>query len=77
VTVQVEVGPPIAILVDYAREHEMDLIAMATHGRGGLARLLLGSVATGVLQRAGTPLLLVRPTRVRQPAPTPTATVLI
>jgi nucleotide-binding universal stress UspA family protein len=77
VTVQVDVGPPVSVLVDYAREQQMDLIAMATHGRGGLARLLLGSVASGVLQCAGTPLLLVRPTRVREPAPTPASTVLI
>jgi nucleotide-binding universal stress UspA family protein len=67
VTAHVEVGPPTGLLVEYAREHQMDLIAMATHGRGGLARVLMGSVATGVLQRAGMPMLLVRPTSVRQP----------
>jgi nucleotide-binding universal stress UspA family protein len=69
VTVHAEVGPPVTVIADYARDHQMDLTAMATHGRGGLARLLLGSVATGVLQRAGTPLLLVRPARVREPSP--------
>ena len=37
------------------------MIAMATHGRGGLARLVMGSVATSVLQQASVPLLLVRP----------------
>jgi len=77
VTVHVEVGPPIGVLVDYARDHQMDLIAMATHGRGGLARLLLGSIATGVLQRAGTPLLLVRPAHVREPASKPATTMLV
>jgi nucleotide-binding universal stress UspA family protein len=52
--------PAIAIL-DYAREHAVDLIAMATHAREGLARMLLGSVAEHVVRGAGTPLLLQRP----------------
>jgi hypothetical protein len=42
---------------------------MATHGRGGLGRLVLGSVATGALQHARVPVLLVRPTALaRSPA---------
>ena len=56
-----EVEFPVSAIVALAQEREVDLIAMATHGRGGLARLVLGSVATGVLQRAGRPVLLVRP----------------
>lgn len=47
-------------IVDYARRHEMDLIAMSTHGRSGLRRLVYGSVADHVLRHAGTPVLLVR-----------------
>jgi nucleotide-binding universal stress UspA family protein len=38
-----------------------DLIVMGTHGRHGLAHLILGSVAEGVLRRATVPVLLVRP----------------
>jgi nucleotide-binding universal stress UspA family protein len=38
----------------------MDLIAMCTHGRTGLARWALGSVADRVLRAGGTPILLVR-----------------
>jgi hypothetical protein len=38
----------------------MDLIVMTTHGRGGLSRYVIGSVADGVLQRANVPILLVR-----------------
>ena len=34
---------------------------MATHGRGGLTRLIMGSVAVATLQKAGVPLLLMRP----------------
>jgi nucleotide-binding universal stress UspA family protein len=49
-----------SMIAAVARERDMDLIAMATHGRGGLARFALGSVATGVLQQATVPTLLVR-----------------
>jgi nucleotide-binding universal stress UspA family protein len=48
-------------ILDEARVHATDLIAMKTHGRGGLARLLLGSVADKVLRGALTPVLLHRP----------------
>lgn len=44
-----------------ARRYEVDAVAMATHGRSGLVRLALGSVATAVLQRAVAPLILVGP----------------
>ena len=48
-------------ILRYAAEHEIDLIAMATRSRGGLERLLLGSVADRVLRQAGIPLLLWNP----------------
>ncbi len=44
-----------------ATEHQADLIAMATHGRGGIGRLLLGSVAQRVLNRTNVPLMLIHP----------------
>jgi nucleotide-binding universal stress UspA family protein len=44
-----------------AAEHQADVIAMATHGRGGLGRIFLGSVAERVLQEADRPLLLTKP----------------
>src|SRR6187455_3548204 len=37
-------GSPAFAIVDYAREHEIDLIVMGTHGRGALAHLMMGSV---------------------------------
>jgi nucleotide-binding universal stress UspA family protein len=67
VEVQVVDGGPAAMIATIAREQDIDLIAMATHGRGGLARLTLGSVATGTLHRADVPLLIVRPAALRQP----------
>jgi nucleotide-binding universal stress UspA family protein len=47
-------------IVEYAHHHGMDLIAMSTHGRSGLLRLVFGSVADHVLRQAGTPVLLIR-----------------
>jgi nucleotide-binding universal stress UspA family protein len=55
------IGSPASAILEYAREHTVDVIAIATHGRGGLARVLLGSVADAVLRRAGVPVLLFRP----------------
>lgn len=55
------VGYAPATIARLAREQRADLIAMATHGRGGLARMVLGSVAMGTLQQAHVPLLLIRP----------------
>ena len=54
-------GSPAETIATVARERGVDLIAMATHGRGGLARLVLGSVATATLHLASVPLLLARP----------------
>jgi nucleotide-binding universal stress UspA family protein len=54
-------GPPAVAIIDYAREHAADLIAMCTHGRGGIARMLLGSVADKVVRGAGAPVLIKRP----------------
>jgi len=47
-------------VVEHAKAHAFDLIAMSTHGRSGLRRLVLGSVADHVVRRSGTPVLLVR-----------------
>ena len=55
-------GSPIPTVVQLAQTSRADAIAMATHGRGGAARLVFGSVATGVLQRTAVPLLVLRPT---------------
>jgi nucleotide-binding universal stress UspA family protein len=49
-------------ILEEARQHGIDLIAIATHGRRSLGRLLLGSVADKVLRRTDIPLLLYRPT---------------
>jgi nucleotide-binding universal stress UspA family protein len=52
---------PAAAVIDAARECGAGLIAMATHGRGGLSRLILGSTANEVLIHSSVPVLLYRP----------------
>jgi nucleotide-binding universal stress UspA family protein len=47
-------------IFDYASEHRIDLIIMGTHGRGGLAKLMMGSVAERVVRIAPCPVLTVR-----------------
>ena len=47
-------------IIDFARAHDVDLIAMATHGRGA-SRLLFGSVADKVVRACALPMLLLRP----------------
>ncbi len=48
-------------IIRAAEEKKVDLIIMGTHGRRGLNRLLLGSVAESVTRRANCPVLLIRP----------------
>ena len=55
-------GNPADEIVAAARETGADLIAMSTHGRGGLGRLVFGSVAQAVLRHVETPVLLMRAT---------------
>lgn len=52
-------GLPATLIAATAIEERADLIAMATHGRSGLSRLWLGSVATRVLQNTNLPVLLI------------------
>jgi nucleotide-binding universal stress UspA family protein len=54
------IGSVADCIVDYAETNQMDLIAMCTHGRTGLARWALGSVADRVLRAGSIPILLVR-----------------
>lgn len=47
-------------LVEYSKSHKIDLIVMGSHGRTGLNKLILGSVANGVVQRSRCPVLIVK-----------------
>ncbi len=53
-------GEPHAEIVNAARELGMDLIIISTHGRSGLARVVMGSTAEKVVRHAGCPVLVVR-----------------
>jgi nucleotide-binding universal stress UspA family protein len=53
-------GPPASAIVEAARVANADLVVMTTHGRSGLGRLILGSVAEAVLRGTSTPILLLR-----------------
>ncbi len=55
-----EQGQVVDQIISIARSENVDLIAMASHGRTGLSRMFYGSVAEGVLHRVDRPLLLVR-----------------
>lgn len=53
-------GRPFAEIVKYARDNNVDLIVMSTHGRGGLAHVLVGSTTEKVVRKAHCPVLTVR-----------------
>lgn len=71
----VVLGSPSGTIASIASEKSMDIIALATHGHGGLTRTVLGSVSTSVLRMSTVPVLLVRPAPIELSEETaPTAT---
>ena len=56
----VETGSPHAAIVSYAKNNDIDLIVIATHGRTGLSHALIGSVAEKVVQMAPCPVLTIK-----------------
>lgn len=56
----VRFGQPFAEILSFAEDQSIDLIVLGTHGRTGLANVLLGSVAERVIERAACPVLTVR-----------------
>jgi nucleotide-binding universal stress UspA family protein len=53
-------GDPASLVCEFARDNEVDMIVMGSHGRTGLGRLLMGSVAELVVRRASCPVLTVK-----------------
>lgn len=51
---------PAEAIISYAKEADIDLIVLGTHGRGGMAHLFMGSVAERVVRTAPCPVLTVR-----------------
>ena len=60
-TESLESNRPAQMILEFAREHEIDIIVIATHGYSGLKKFVLGSVAQTVLQQSHTNVLLIRP----------------
>jgi nucleotide-binding universal stress UspA family protein len=60
VTTAIDVGKPVAAIVEYAEENDVDQIVMGSHGRSGMSRVLLGSVAETVVRRSPVPVTVVR-----------------
>jgi len=60
VEVKVILGNVLDRLVEYVNQNGVDLIIIATHGRSGVSRLFLGSVADRLLRHAPVPVLMVR-----------------
>ena len=59
-TLDATAGPTVSeAITTYARDHGVDIIAISTHGRGGLRRLVLGSIAEQVLRDSEIPVLMV------------------
>ncbi len=57
--IEIHEGAPHDHIVDYARQHGIDLIIMASHGHGGLKRLLTGSTTDKVVRAGEVPVLVV------------------
>ncbi|MCE9607010.1 MAG: universal stress protein [Planctomycetia bacterium] len=55
-------GLPAQAILSAAKEQDVDLIVMSSHGRTGLSRLLMGSVAEEVMRGAACPVMVVKPT---------------
>lgn len=59
-TNEIEVGKPVQTIVEYAEAEDVDQIVMGSHGRSGVTRILLGSVAEAVVRRSPVPVTVVR-----------------
>ena len=63
VMIEARTGYPASEILDYMEENDIDLTVIATHGRTGLDRVLLGSVAERVLRQLPKPVFVVKPDR--------------
>ena len=54
------IGHPADAIVEFAKAHDIDLIVMGTHGRTGVSRLLMGSVAEAIVRRSECPVLTIK-----------------
>jgi nucleotide-binding universal stress UspA family protein len=71
-TTHLRVSDPTVAIVQLAGDIQADLVVIGTHGRRGIARFLLGSVAAGVVRLAPCPVLVVRPVGAKAAGEAPT-----
>jgi nucleotide-binding universal stress UspA family protein len=74
---RVVVGEPAQRIIEIVREVDATLIALSTHGRSGVARVLRGSVAAEVLRRSPVPVLLANPFSLREAENLPIRRILV
>ena len=55
-----ELGRPANVIIQHVEDHDIDAIVMGSHGRSGVSRILLGSVAETVVRRSPVPVTVVR-----------------
>jgi nucleotide-binding universal stress UspA family protein len=58
---EVVVGDPAECIMAFSQKEHLDLIAMSTHGKSGLKRAIMGSVADAVIRESGKPVLVISP----------------
>lgn len=58
---EVVVGEPAQTIMEFSKKEHMDLVVMTTHGKSGIKRAIMGSVADAVIRESGKPVLVVRP----------------
>lgn len=61
ITRAVLMGTPFVEVIRYAKEHDIDMMVVGTHGRGAIAHMLMGSTAEKLVRKAPCPVLTVRP----------------
>ena len=66
VETRVITGLPAKVIQEIAEQENADLIAIASHGRGGVARVFYGSVAATILNQVDRPLLLIRSRNIKE-----------
>jgi nucleotide-binding universal stress UspA family protein len=58
---QVLVGDTARSIIEFSEKENIDLVVMTTHGKSGLKRAVMGSVADAVIRQSGKPVLVIRP----------------
>lgn len=56
---EIKIGTPAEVIIEFAQEKNIDIIIMATHGRTGISRFMIGSVAEKTIRQSTIPLLVI------------------